>query len=203
MNACPFCSSGERLNWCLCGWARTASIYGLPETRRRFEAEGNAYPVTTVAAERTFAAGDSAVTTIIKPSLAPLDPALLFPDGNIKELAPPGFCPCCDKRREKANGYKRTSARRRRSRSAAQALTNRSATDSQRRPAPLLGTSSGGGLKSAAHICRRIAQKRSRTRGSSRRTQVRQKEFQRGFLAGARRANTIPHPTGGEAPRNP
>ena len=122
MDACPFCSSGKRLNWCLCRWARTASIYGLPATRSRFEAEGNAYPSTTVAAKRTFAPGDSAIA--IKPSLIPLDPALLFPDGNIKELAPPGFCPCCDKRREKANGYKRTSARRRRSRPADQTLTN-------------------------------------------------------------------------------
>jgi len=124
MLTCPFCSSGKPLYWCLCSWARTATIYGVPETRRRFEAEGNAYPATTVAAERAFASGDSAIATVIKPSLAPLDPALLFPDGNIKELAPPGFCPCCDKRREKANGYKRTSARRRRSRRADQTPTN-------------------------------------------------------------------------------
>ena len=136
MLVCPFCSSGKPRTWCLCDWARTATIYGLPDTRRRFEAKGNVYPSATVAAERIFAAGDTSIVTVIKPSLIPLDPALLFPDGNIKELAPPGFCPCCDKRREKANGYKRTSARRRRSRLAKQTSTGADGDKGDARPCP-------------------------------------------------------------------
>lgn len=67
---CPFCSSGDRLNVCLCTWAVASTRMGLPEARRRFLAAGHTYPPLMIAPPKAMASKGLALRRVAVPKPA-------------------------------------------------------------------------------------------------------------------------------------